>query len=387
MSRSGRIVEAVSLLALGACMTHASTASANAIDVSLEYTADYIAPLAGADGADGEFLDNLDVGLTFDMGALAGWRGVTIYAHLLNNAGEAPNDALGTLQGVDNIEVSRQRARLYELWLETSIGAANVRAGLYDLNSEFYANDAAGLLIAPAFGVGSELAATGANGPSIFPSTALSVRIAFPVSENSVVRFAALNATASVLGDPDGVDTSFDDGALLIGEWSRDGATRLSIGGWLYTEKHDDIRAVDGFGDPLQRRTAGAYLTLERELWGDVTGFARVGVSDGDTTPYTGGWQAGVLVENVLASRPHSQLSFGVNQGRLSGKHRANERDAGVNAAAAETGLELTYSDQLTPWLRVQPDVQLVLDPGGDRDREDLWLAGLRFVFTPLGGE
>ncbi|HYD88801.1 MAG TPA: carbohydrate porin [Vitreimonas sp.] len=380
-----RVAHAWSLLAVGACLAQAGEAAAGPVEATLEYTADYIAPISGADDADGVFLDNLDLGVTFDMGRIAGWRDVSVYAHVLNNSGEAPNDDLGTLQGVDNIEVARQRARLYELWIEAGVGRANLRAGLYDLNSEFYANDSAGLLIAPAFGIGSELAATGPNGPSIFPSTALALRIAHPVTDDSLIRVAALNATASVLGDPDGVDTSFDDGALLIGEWSRGGGTRLALGGWAYTDKHDDIRDVDSGGAPLQRRSAGAYLTIERELQPDLTGFARLGVSDGDTTPYVGGWQAGVLLDGVFEARPESQLSFGVYQGRLSAKHRANERDAGVDVAADETGFELTYSDQLTPWLRVQPDLQLVLNPGGDRGRDHLWVAGLRFAVTPFG--
>lgn len=379
------------MLALAVCWAASSTAHAgDGIDLSVEYTADYITALSGADDADGEFLDNLDIGLTLDLDRLAGWRGATFYAHLLNNSGEAPNDQIGTLQGVDNIEVDRQRLRLYEVWLEAALGAGSVRAGLYDLNSEFYVNEAAGLLIAPAFGVGSELAATGANGPSIFPSTALSVRIAYPISEHALVRFAALNASAGVLGDPDGVETSFDEGALLIGEFSWQGETTFSAGGWTYTDEQDDIRDVDGGGDPISRRTFGAYMTLERGLWSDdssaraVTGFARVGVSDGDTTPFTGGWQAGVLIARVFDARPDSQISFGVNQGRLSDKHRANEVDVGVNAAAAETGFELTYSDQITPWLRVQPDLQFVIDAAGDRDRDDLWVAGLRIAIAPF---
>jgi porin len=60
----------------------------------------------------------------------------------------------------------------------------------------------------------------------------------------------------------------------------------------------------------------------------------------------------------------------------------------GVDVADAETGFEITYSDQITPWLRVQPDLQLVVDPGGDQDRDELWVAGLRIEITPSwGGE
>ncbi|WP_228126615.1 carbohydrate porin [Candidatus Viadribacter manganicus] len=381
---SHHLVASSALAGALACLSPALAHADDAVAFELEYTGDVLGPIAGAN-RQGEYLDNLDIAATFDMQRLAGWRDTSVFVHLLNNAGGAPNDRAGTLQGVDNIEVTQQGARLYEFWVETNIGAINTRAGLYDVNSEFYANESAGLLIAPAFGIGSELAATGPNGPSIFPSTGLALRFATQFSEHVSGRFAVVNANASVLGDADGVDTSFDNGALVIGELTWAGATSIDIGAWTYTEEQGDIRLLNGLGDPVSQRALGAYLTAERELWMDATAFVRLGVSDGDTTPYNSGWQAGLLFTNVAPSRPDSQLSIGAYQGRFDSKFRANQRDGGIDAARAETGLELTYSDQVTPWLRLQPDVQIVFDPNGDRDREDLWIAGLRFAITPFG--
>lgn len=376
------LAQAVAAVALGA------PAYANAhegVTIDVEYTGDVLGPIAGAERR-GQYLDNLDVGISLDMGELAGWGGdATVFIHLLNNSGGVPNDYAGTLQGVDNFEVARQGARLYEFWVETNLGAINARAGLYDVNSEFYSNEAAGLLIAPAFGIGSELAATGTNGPSIFPSTGLALRLETRWSDQFAGRIAVVNANAGVLGDPDGVDTEFDGGALVIGELSWDRQTHIDVGVWTYTDKQDDIRLTDGFGAPIAQRSAGLYLTAEREIRSNATAFVRLGLSDGDTTPYSGGWQAGVLFEDVFASRPESQVSFGVYQGQFGSKFRANQSDDGIDAARAETGIELTYSEQITPWLRLQPDVQLVLDPNGDRDREDVWIAGLRFAITPFG--
>ncbi len=362
-------------------MVASPAAAEDALTWSLAYTADVVAGWSDDVSTRGRFLDNLDVMADVDLERAAGWRGAILHAHILNNSGEIPNDDLGTLQGVDNIEVAGQRLRLFEFWVEQAFGDASIRAGLYDLNSEFYSNEAAGLLIAPAFGIGSELAATGPNGPSIFPSTALAARARFETAENQTLSIAVLNASAGVLGDPDGVDTEFDEGALFIGEYGWRGESHFAVGAWGYTDEQDDIR------DPEQSRAYGAYFTYERGLTEQAMGFLRVGLSDGDTTPYSSGWQAGVLIDSPLASREDSQLSFGVYQGRFGGKHRANERDASVNVAEAETGFEITYSDQITPWLRVQPDLQLVLDPGGDRDRDELWVAGLRIEIAPSWGD
>jgi len=359
-------------------------AADDAVAWSVAYTADVFAGASDDVSTHGRFLDNLDLMADVDLARAFGWQGMTLHAHVLNNSGAALNDDLGTLQGADNIEVSRQRLRLFEFWAEKAWEGGSVRAGLYDLNSEFYANESAGLLIASAFGIGSELAATGPNGPSIFPSTALAVRGHFDLGGQSSVSVAVLNAHAGVIGEPGSVDIEFDDGALIIGEYNWTGHTHFGLGAWGYTDQQDDIRDTDTFGDPISRNAYGFYATAERELWTNTSGFARVGVSDGDTTPYAGGWQAGLLFDEAIAARPSSQISIGAYQGALGDKYRANEVGAGVNVARAETGLEFTYSDQITPWLRVQPDLQLVLDPGGDRDRDNLWVFGLRFEVTPF---
>jgi porin len=261
-------------------------------------------------------LDDLQVFGDLDLDKAVGWKGATAHFQLLNNSGAMPNDDAGTLQGVDNIEVGRQRARVFEAWVEQGFGdKGSVRAGLYDLNSEFYANDSAGLLLAPAFGIGSELAATGPNGPSIFPSTALAVRLRWTPNEHLYAQAAALNANAGVLGDPGGIKTSFDNGVLLIAEAGWTGRGKVAFGTWRYTDKQDDIRFIAPTGDPAPATAKGAYVLLERRLTGGeddaprkTTAFARLGVSDGDTTAFKGGWQAGVLVERVLREPPRQRL-------------------------------------------------------------------------------
>ncbi len=362
--------------------------SKEAFQISVVETVDVVA-VSQHSGSDSFLLDNLDVVVDVDLNAVLGWRGGQAHVHVLNNLGGVPNDGAATLQGVNNIEVASQRLRLFEAWVEQQLGArTSVRLGLYDLNSEFYANDAAGLLIAPAFGVGSEIAATGSNGPSIFPSTALAVRIDRQLDgKGSYARFALLNAAAGTLGDPQGVNLSFDSGALLIGELGiANERGKLGVGGWGYTERHDDIDATDAAGDPVKRRAWGVYAIGEvqlrdREGVPAIAAFARVGVSDGQTTPFRGGWQAGLLVTRLIPGRADSQLSFGVNQAYLAHGHRRLLAADGIDSVAAETAFELTYSDRLAPWLSVQPDLQLVVNPAGERGRGVVLVAGLRTTF------
>lgn len=365
-------------------------AQESAWTVEATYTADLIGPVAGDGPRRAVLLDNLDVVADLDLGKALGWRGATLHGYLLSNQGGAPNDFAGTLQGVDNIEVGRQAVRLYELWIDAPVGErTSVLAGLYDLNSEFYATDSAGLLIAPPFGIGSELAATGVNGPSIFPSTALALRVNHNFEEG-YARAAVLNARASAPGDPGGVDADFEDGALVIAETGlRDASGSLAVGLWRYSRDQDDIRDLTPGGDPVQRTAQGAYVMAERVLAGDeggrkTTGFVRLGVSDGRTSPFSGGWQAGVLVERVFAGRPDSALSIGLQQGLLSSRGQDLLATGGVNPADAESAIEITYSDRLTDRVTLQPDLQVVFDPGGDRAAEPRVVFGVRLTIDLL---
>lgn len=371
--------------------TAARADEAPALTYSITYTADAVA-VGGASAPNaGRVLDNLDIIADADLEKLAGWRGGSVHAYVLNNEGGRPNDPAGTLQGVDNIEVAKSRLRLFELWLQQSFGGdkASVLAGLYNLNSEFYVNDSAGRLLAPPFGIGSELAATGPNGPSIFPSTALGARLNVQLSEGAYLRAAVINAQSGVVGDPDGVDFSFDEGVLEIGEIGWQGPVKLSAGAWRYSQKQEDIRDLDGNGDPAPAAAHGAYVLGEARLFGDdnapaATAFARVGVSDGRTTPFKGGWQAGVHFERVISSRPDSELTVGVQQGLLNSRYRANLADAGVVSGHAESGVEITYVDKITRRISLQPDLQWVRTVDRTDGTDDRWVAALR-VRAELG--
>jgi porin len=357
-----------------------------AFDISVAYAVDAMSTVSGGSDKAVRLLDNLDVLLDADLERLVGWKGAQFHAHILNNLGAMPNDSAGTLQGVDNMEVPSQRLRLFEAWLEQRLAeGVSLRTGLYDVNSEFYSNEAAGLLIAPAFGIGSEIAATGPNGPSIFPSTALAARLRADIGAG-YVQAAVVNANAGVIGDPGGVDFSFDNGVLAIAEGgitAKDGKAKLAVGAWSYSKKQEDIRLLDADGNPISQTAQGAYIVAEVPLT-DVNGphavsaFVRVGVSDGRTSPYSGGWQTGFLVGEVIPGREDSQLSFGVAKGIINARYRANLADGGVRPARSETQVELTYSDLLFGVLTVQPDIQYVFNPGGDRDAPDAVVVGLR---------
>lgn len=365
-------------------------AAQDGLTFELLYKADAVAGVSGGVDTGVGLLGNGEIVADADLERLIGWQGASARVHLLSVHGDAPNDFAGTIQGIDNIEASRDRTKLYQIWIEQNLAKdrASLRVGMTDLNAEFYQNDASGLLIAPAFGVGSELAASGPNGPSIFPSTALAARLRITSAGGHYAQAALFNAKAGVLGDAEGIDFAMRDGALAIGEagWARGG--KIALGYWRYTNKQPDIRDLDAAGLPVLRTAHGVYAIAERTLWGSEDSgrkldiFARAGASDGDTTAFGGGWQAGLLLSGALPGRPDSQLSIGVNQAYLSGKYRQSARAAGQMLGRVETGFEITYQDRVAPFLAVQPDLQYIRNPSADPRVDDAVVVGLRFIFS-----
>ena len=377
------------VLAFGALALTAHPANAEPpVKFQGSYTAD-ASLVAQGPRTGARYLDDTKASVDVNLHDAIGWSGATAHAEALGNFWGTPNALAGTIQGVDNIEVSRHSLRLFEAWVDQSLagGRVSVRAGLYDLNSEFYADDSASLLMAPAFGIGSELAATGPNGPSIFPSTGLAVRLRLQPNDHVYAEAAVINAKAGVLGDPGGVDVSFGDGALLIGEVGLTGKGKIAVGAWRYTKRQDDIRDVDSTGAPAAQIAQGFYVLAERPLVGgdgdvrQVTAFARIGVSDADTTPFQGGYQVGLLINRVFASRPDSAFSIGFDQAFLSRKYRANARDSGQTLRSAESQVEITYSDRVAHHLTLQPDLQWIHRPSGDPTAPDAIVMALRASF------
>ena len=217
------------------------------------------------------------------------------------------------LQGVDNIEVHTPRLRLFELWLDQSFagGHASLRGGLYNLNSEFYSNEAAGRLLAPPFGIGSELAATGPNGPSIFPSTALGLRLNVSLAKSAYARVAVLNAHSGVIGDPK--RRRFHASTTVfwrIAEAGVDAGPGSASGAWRYSRKAGRHprrrwhRAIQGWwprdGAYLPGPAAGCSAPSRRAPGGRLP--EGWNLRTPRTTPFRGGWQAGVHIARPRSS-------------------------------------------------------------------------------------
>ena len=334
---------------------------------------------------------NLGLRATADAGALIGWNDTTLHAEALWNHGSKPNRHIGTTQGVSNLEVAENAARIYASWIEHEFKASgtSVLFGLYDLNSEFYMTDASGLLIHPSFGIGIDFSQSGRNGPSIFPNLGLALRTKQQLGSGYYLQAAMIDG---VPGNPEHpgrttIRLSHEDGALLVGEFgwqerSDDGPKpgHWGIGAWRYTQRSERI---DGRGSEANQ---GVYALAQGVLFdaqaGRTTGFVRAGIANRRVNAIDLAFDAGVLVDRPFGKNGPSALTAGIAAARFSRVHRdAVQADEGVTVASHETAVEVGARWQLSPSLALQPLLQHVWNTGGRRGTNET-IVGLRLEWS-----
>lgn len=342
---------------------------------------------------------HLDLKLKLDLETAAGWAGASAMINVISDAGNGPNARhVGSWMGVTNLEVPfPTTTRLFQAWLQQSFldGKLAVLAGLYPIDSEFFAVDSAAVLLGPQYGTPADLALT--RRPSIFNNAAFGVRARWTVSPTLYAIGAVLDGVPNDPARPKRTAIRFakGDGSFSIAEFGWlpaaendkfKGHAKLAAGLWGYSAKVDDQFDTDLAGNPLPRRSRGGYLFGERtlaHLGGEaerfLTGFARYTWGDGDSTAVKDSLNLGVHVKGPVESRPADIIGLAWTRAGLAGKWRDAQAAAGAATTRGEEVLEATYRYAVTPWFAIQPNYQYVRHPGGIAGTPPAKLIGARF--------
>ncbi len=298
--------------------------------------------------------------------------------------GGSISDNVGDCQGISNIEAS-PGWRPMEAWLETEFqdGSASVLGGLYDVNSEFDLLEVSTLFLNGSHGIGATLGMSGPAGPSIFPFTALGLRVQvskadfyfrgaivdsiplFGRSEKHLSGFLAIAEAGFRRGSPSG------------------GFRKTAFGAWSYSGRLPD----HGKEGEVRSGRPGFYALHERDL-GRYLGnrqfafFIRGGLADGDTNQMSAFWGAGLVVSNVFARQRSDELGFSIASARNGRPHMRSQAVIGHYSESHETVLEVSYRLTVASWISIQPDLQYVFNPGTLSHIENAVVVGIRFELS-----
>ena len=369
-------------------------ASAGGITFNAAYTGELDSNLSGGIRTGSTYLDNLDLQLSADRGSIFGISGLSgLLYGLYNGNNQFNEDYVGDAQVISNIDAS-DGLRLFEAWLDWAPDPAesfSVRAGLYDLNSEFDSVDTGGLFLNSSHGIGIDFGQSGLNGPSIFPVSALALRLRTNFATGAYGQFAVLDG---VPGDPDDVrsneiNLSSADGALLVAEsgFSSGAWRKLAVGLWRYTARFDQLTGTTPSGDPARSNgNQGWYALADRTLWtgdsGTAAGFLRFGQAQDRFNTFDSYVGAGTSLTGFWSGRPDDAIGLGIATAFTGDNYEDAEALAGSSADSQETNLELTYRAPITDWLTLQPDIQYIINPGVDPELDNALVFLLRFELS-----
>ncbi len=362
----------------------ANERAGKAVEFSAVYTAELRANVDGGIEQGARYLDNLDLQVAVDAERALGWRGARLFAYAIYNNGRSLSELVGDFQTISNIETGIRAARLFEAWIEQDVGGrGSLKAGLYNLNSEFDTTQSGGLFLLSSHGIGPDFSQSGRSGPSIFPKTSLALRGEAALDGHWLVRAAILDG---VPGDPDhprrtAIKLSSQDGALLVAELNYlRGGTKAGIGTWGYTARFAPITSSD-----TRRGNKGVYVFAEHRLTGGrsddaagLAGWLRFGLADARYNPVHRYFGVGLVYSGLSKSRGGDQIGLSFAAADFGRRYRAAQRNEGVDAGKREIVFEAVYNAVLTSWLSAQPDVQYIVDPGGDRRVRDAVVIGVR---------
>ncbi len=379
---------------------------------SLTYDGTALANLGGGIRAGRAYVGNLHLRLTA-KGDSFSLPGTTAFVDVLTVHGGRPSRLVGDAQGTSNIEAP-DGTHIEELWLQHNFegSRASLLAGIYDLGSEFYRLQVAGLFLNSAFGIGTDFGQSGVEGPSTFPRTAAGMRVSLKPAAGVVVRAALMDGVPVVR--PDGSRGVFrsGDGILAVTEIAllsrpdagqtptrvRDLVGRLSslspderklaVGGWHYSASYPDLSDVGPDGQPARRQgSSGFYVIGEGQLLGGaaagsgrVAGFAEAGFADARTNRFSSHFGAGVVGSGWSPMKDTDQVGLSVTQVR-NGSHYARSQSSiqQSGTALAETTFELTYLSHVFKSVAIQPDLQYVIHPNATSSLSNAWVVQVRF--------
>jgi porin len=392
-----------------------NSGASTAFKPGLAYVGAAFVNLGGGVRRGGTYTSNLNLQLNVDGAALFGWPDTTAYLDALWLQGGSPSSFIGDAQGVSSISAPNA-VKLYEAWVQKSFldNRVSVLGGLYDLNSEFYRLQSAGLFVNSSFGIGPELGQSGIAGPSIFPSVSVGMRVAFSPAEGTVVRLAVLDGVP--VDRPDGSHGIFErgDGALIVAEVAfvdraklrtrpssgrmrigrqptvADYDDKVAIGSWYYTAAFDDLSEMQPDGQPMQHRGSGGFYALvDHLLYKDpdrpdrkLSGFVQAGLGDYRVNRFGAYLGAGLSATGVVEGRPDDQLGLGLAYARNGSHYMAAQRMQGLAVRSAEKTIELTYLIQVNSWLALQPDLQYVITPNTTTAIPNAWAFQFRIEMT-----
>lgn len=348
----------------------------------------------------------LDYGVQLDLEELIGWQGATVQTLWLWIHGNAIEESLqddlltsSDLAGFDTF-------RMLDLWFQQNLldDRLSLRVGQFTADTEFVRSAYSGLFLNRSLGWPALLAANLPGGGPSTPLATLGARLAVHPTDWLTLQSAIFQGNVyDQKTNPHGFlwNLNADVRFFLINEmqfrWnSAESATRLpgqiKAGFWVQTGQ-----SANPLAETTNTASLGGYLIFDQMLYREplVTGtksdakarspapspqgmgsFARIGFAPPERSIVDFYFDACLVYTGLVPTRDVDRLGIAIAYGQLSSSAREVPTFRDSYGDGCQMVLEATYQAQITPWMTIQPNVQLIISPGSQLNNDNAVVLG-----------
>lgn len=388
---------------------------ASGVDIFAYYTTDPAGNVTGGKSRDFNYADDFFFGVNFDLQKLIGWSGGHFTINAINRDGSSIGENVGS-QFNPQQTVGGQSIFLYDVFLEQKFfeDRFSIKAGRFgacdDFNSSpiygFYMNngidgDIRNVLFDTQF--------------SAYPFATWAARVRIDPTPEFNAEVGVFQTTPDVFDrDNHGVkwDIQSDDGTFLIAQigWTPELFKRA-----VQNDKTADGKSVSA---PEMKGLPGHYwIGGSLSPWKGYSQFGRVEKTQNSYGFYVHGdqmvyqekpgsdqgltvWAAsgyypqenisimpfqvnsGLIYKGLLPSRDNDREILGVMYGRFSRDYARTVRASGAGDPRYELVVEAAHRFQIARFAYIQPDVQVIVRPGGTGNIPNALVLGAQMGIT-----
>jgi len=346
----------------------------------------------------------MNVALDFDLEKMSGGAvtDLTIHANAVYTYGTSLSQAfVGDFSNTSSIAFCNS-LRLQELWLEKGFWdkRLSIRVGNMSVDSEFFQSPSANLFLSGTFGALNSVVLNAPDFPS-YPLATPGVRVEFLPTPQTYLMAGVYGmdndscpstnnrfGTRFALAPGSGMLIMSEAGYLLNpGDENHGLKGAYRLGSFVDTGNFTtwDSRADEalGLGTPQGAGADfGIYAVIDQQLYARdgeiISAFMHAGGAPPNTNFIDFYIDGGFDFTGFVPGRPNDVAGLAVARSHVSRDFSSSRVAQGDAPFTAETVIEATYQIQLAPWWSVQPDVQYIVTPGGERGAPDAVVVGLR---------
>ncbi len=355
--------------------------------------------------------------LNIDFEKLAEWKGGEFHIHSYYPHGPSlTGNFVNDLSAVSNID-AYDSPRLEELWYQQSLfeDVLSLKFGQLAVDKEFFISDYSALFINAAFGAFPPIGSNLPN-PPIYPMAVPGARLRIQPIHAFYLQAAVFDGDANTqalnsagtrfnLNNQSNMLSFYEAGYKLNQEEGDQGLPgTYKAGAFFHTGKFADVLR-DNVGGSAIVSTVPAqvhdgnyefYFITDQMIYQEPSKeassnqglgiFYRVVTAPDDRNRISFCSEGGFNYRGLLPGRDEDVFGIGIAYSQISEDIRQSQRDdrdinrtPGVILQDDETALEFTYQIVMTPWWKIQPDVQYILHPGASDRIPDAVVLGCRF--------